>query len=201
MINAIVFDWGGVLIDNPADGLIEFCSSSLKISPDILKSELSKIMTDFQRGSISETDLWKKICSHLQIKEPTASSLWRNAVDNVFKDNKKVYELVKKLRSNGYKTGLLSNTEIPTTEYFYDNGYEKYFDSVAFSCVEKSIKPEAKIFNILLGRLGTKPQETIFIDDKLKYVESAEELGIRGILFHDSNDLVVKLKSLGINTN
>lgn len=199
MIRSIIFDWGGVLIDNPTDDLMKFCSSSLGITPDTLKSEFSKFESQFQKGAISETDMWKKICSHLQINEPATSSLWREAVNSVFRDKKDVYKLVEKLRAAGYKTGLLSNTEIPTTDYFYDHGYDKYFDAVAFSCVEKSVKPEPKIFNALLKKLGTKPQETVFIDDKPEYVESATRLGLVGITFYDFDSLIEKLKLLNIN--
>ncbi|HET7098976.1 MAG TPA: hypothetical protein VFI61_01940, partial [Patescibacteria group bacterium] len=61
MIQAIIFDWGGVLTDNPADGLIEYCSTSLKITHDVLKTAFSKIEADFQKDLISEADLWKRI--------------------------------------------------------------------------------------------------------------------------------------------
>ena len=36
MIKAIIFDWGGVLIDNPANGLMEYCANSLEIKTEVL---------------------------------------------------------------------------------------------------------------------------------------------------------------------
>ena len=34
MLKAVIFDWGGVLIDNPFSGLIAYCSEALDVPPD-----------------------------------------------------------------------------------------------------------------------------------------------------------------------
>jgi len=201
MIKAIIFDWGGVLIDNPADGLMTFCAKSLGIKTEILKEVFSLYEMEFQKGRISEGDLWEKICGKLKIKKPTSNSLWGEAVKNIFTDKKEIYQIVQILKNKGYKTGFLSNTEIPAMNYFYDNGYERYFDALVFSCAEKMVKPEETIYRIALKKLKVKPREAIFIDDKPTYIEAARKVGIRGILFKTHDQLKKELVLFSVTLN
>jgi len=192
MIKTVILDWGGVLIDQPLDALIEYCAESLGIKTNSLKNVFSEdvpMFREFQKGTILEKSLWKKICGKLKINEPSSKSLWKEAVSSVFRDKKGVYRLIENLKKNGYKIAFLSNTEIPAMEYFYENKYEKYFDIIVFSCVEKISKPDSKIYYIILDKLQNKPKETIFIDNNLENVEGAIRVGMHGILFESLQQL------------
>jgi len=193
MIKAIIFDWGGVLIDNPASGLMEYCANSLSVDINILKNIFSKYESIFQKGNISENELWNKICTELKIKKPVTNSLWKDAVKHVFNDKIEVYNLVKILKKQGYKIGFLSNSEIPTMNYFFEKEYNTYFDVITFSCAENTIKPEKKIYIITLNKLEVKPEESIFIDDKSDYISGAKKVGINGIIFKTPEKLVKEL--------
>lgn len=199
MIKAVVFDWGGVLVDEPLKGLLSFCANILGTTSDSLQEIWPKFNKDFHTGNIPEQEFWKNICTNLQITRPIPESLWKQAVQHVFVDKKGMYQFVSDLRMKGYKTGILSNTEIPTTEYFYENGYERYFEAAIFSCIEKCVKPEEKIYCIALEKLHVTPEETVFIDDKLANVESARKLGIHSILFKNLFQLKQELLSLGVD--
>ena len=95
--------------------------------------------------------------------------------------------------------GFLSNTEIPTMEYFFENDYKKYFDATTFSCAEKTVKPEERIYNLTLKKLDVQPNESIFIDDKLDYIEGAKKVGMNGIVFKTPEQLVKELVSFSID--
>ena len=57
------------------------------------------------------------------------------------------------------------------------------FDGEVVSCEERTVKPEPRIYEILLERYGLTPSETLFIDDREMNIEAAAALGIRGFLF------------------
>ena len=199
MIKAIIFDWGGVLIDNPADGLMEYCADSLNVDVNTLKNIFSKYESIFQKGEISEEELWNEICTKLNIKKPTVKSLWKDAVKSVFKDKVQIYNLIPFLKKEGYLIGFLSNTEIPTMEYFFENDYKKYFDVTTFSCAEKTVKPEEKIYNLTLKKLNIRPEESIFIDDKPDYINGAKKVSMNGIVFKTPEQLVKELASFSVD--
>ena len=101
------------------------------------------------------------------------------------------------LRENGYKIGFLSNTEIAGVKIFQEKGYD-IFDVTVFSCLEGTIKPERRAYEIALERLGVGPEEAVFIDDRPTNVKGAKEVGINAILFKNINHLKRKLESLSV---
>jgi 2-haloalkanoic acid dehalogenase type II len=83
-----------------------------------------------------------------------------------------------------YKLGLLSNThqilfDPVRAEYKLDD----YFDVIVPSFETGHIKPEPEIFELILGKLGVKPDEAVMVGDNLRDdVYGAEGVGMRGIL-------------------
>lgn len=194
MIKAIYFDWGGVLIDDPAPELITYCAEYLKVSEEEFGRVHRRFEPDFQKGTISEDKLWEKICFELGVPKPKVQSLWGDAVRYVFSEKKEVFALIHSLRRNGYKIGFLSNTEIPAMNFFQEQGYE-VFDAVIFSCAEGIRKPERRIYEIALEELGVKPEEAVFVDDKKKNIEGAEKVGMKTVLFKNPDQLKEELTS------
>lgn len=197
MIKAIIFDWGGVLIDDPIPGLVLYCSKYLDVSEDQFRRVLYKFRPDFEKGIISEQIFWERVCSELGVPKPNISSLWGEAFKSVYSEQKEVISLAYSLKEKGYRIGLLSNTEIPPMNYFHERGY-KVFDAVIFSCLEGINKPETAIYEITLERLGVQAKEAIFIDDKEENIKGAKKVGINTILFRTPELLSMELVKFSI---
>ena len=195
MIKAIIFDWGGVLIDDPVPGFISYCSKYFNAPEEQFQKIIIKFYFDFARGLITESTFWKDVCFELKVPEPSMPSLLSEAFRAVYSEKTDVLLTVSSLKDNGYKIGLLSNTEVPMLDYFHEKKYE-FFDVTVFSCVEGIAKPDRKIYEIALNRLNVKPQEAVFIDDKEENVSSAKDMGINTILFKDSQQFRKELFSL-----
>jgi epoxide hydrolase-like predicted phosphatase len=181
-IESVIFDWGGVLIDDPAPGLVCYCANALGASEEHFKEAYGKFEVDFRKGAISEDSFWAQLADELNVPKPAIPSLWGEAFAKVYRPKEDMFSLVSGLRKNGFKTALLSNTEIPAMQYFYQQQYDM-FDVLIFSCWEGIKKPDRKIYELVLEKLGTRPTEAVFIDDKPRCISGAARLGINTILF------------------
>ena len=199
MISTVIFDWGGVLIDSPGKDLMLYCASALNVEPSTLKNLFSEFKSDFQKGTVPESTIWQQICNQLEIPVPQTESLWKDAVAHCFNNKQDVYEIVRNLRQQGYKTGFLSNTEPPAMEYFFEHQYEQYFDATIFSCKEHLVKPDPDIYRLILHKLQAEPEETVFIDDKQSNLEGAKLVGMHTILFENPSQLIQDLRALSVN--
>ena len=123
--------------------------------------------------------------------------MWGQAFAAVYQPKEDMFSLVSLLRNNGYKTALLSNTEIPAMQYFYQQQYDM-FDVLIFSCWEGLKKPERKIYELTLERLDSRANQSVFIDDKSRCIKGAQEVGLNAILFQSVSRTKEKLASLGV---
>jgi epoxide hydrolase-like predicted phosphatase len=197
MIKSIVFDWGGVLIEEPSPEIFAFCAKALHISTKKFLQIYEKYKQDFQRGTISEAMLWSHLCREAGIQRPPSLPLWGTAFRQAYREKTEIFNLASLLQKNGYRIGFLSNTEYPGMEFFLERHYPM-FDVTVFSCAEGTRKPEEKIFQILLQRLHVEPRETVFIDDTEEYIIGAEQVGIKTVLFKNTRQLRKALASFSI---
>ena len=115
----VIFDWGGVLIENPAPGLMRYCAQALKVPKEKYEKAYLKFSADFQKNLISENTFWDKICCELKVIKPERNSLWADAFEAVYIPRKEIFTLAAELQGKGHKTAVLSNTEVSAMQYFY----------------------------------------------------------------------------------
>ncbi|XP_002739682.1 acyl-CoA dehydrogenase family member 10-like [Saccoglossus kowalevskii] len=107
-----------------------------------------------------------------------------------------VLEAIECIRAEGMKTALLTNN------WCYPDGSTirpvdtKYFDVVIESAIVKLKKPDPKIYQMCLERLGAKPEETVFLDDIGKYIKGANDVGIKTIQVKNIKDALLELSDI-----
>ncbi len=196
-IKSVIFDWGGVLIDDPAPGLMRYCAKALGVTrKDYIKAH-SKFADDFQKGLICEDTFWEQICSELNVPKPKNPSLWAEAFEAAYVPRNGIFSIAASLQENGYKTAVLSNTEVPAMQHFHLQRYEM-FDVAVFSCLEGVKKPDREIYELTLEKLGSGPEQSVFIDDKQEYINGAKQVGVNTILFQSVGQVKNELARLSI---
>ena len=73
-----------------------------------------------------------------------------------------------------------------------------WFDGRVVSGVEKVRKPFPAFYQRLLDRYQVAPANAVFIDDNLRNVKAAEEMGIKSIHFHNPGQLRAELQQLSL---
>jgi len=197
MIKAVIFDWGGVLIDNPVEEMITFASRALSVSPDRLRPPYLRYKLLLQDGRISEEMFWDSICGELGVVNPCRPSLLDQSFRAAYREREDVFALVSTLHRRGYKTAILSNTEAPSVTFFHEKKYPM-FDAAVFSCMVGVSKPDLRIYRTVLDRLGAQPRTALLIDDSLENVGGAEQTGMVALLFKNTSQLRRELLALSM---
>jgi len=199
-IRAVLFDWGGVLIDNPASPLMDYCARALGVSTEAYTRAHNQHGDAFQRGRIPEATFWRQVCADLSRPLPKAPSLWGQAFRAVYSPRADVFALAAQLHKEGYRTALLSNTEGPAMEFFLGLRYEM-LDASIFSCAEGACKPEKEIYETAARKLRTPPERCVLIDDKPAFVDGAATAGMKGIVYESLEQVKQDLSTLGVRTH
>lgn len=199
-IEAVILDWGGVLIEDPAPGLMRYCAEALGVSVEQYAAAHQKFQSDFQRGLVAEDVFWTRVCGQLKRPLPDVKSLWGDAFRAAYAPRAEMFDLARHLRTRGIRTGFLSNTEVPAMQYFHTLGYDM-FDQLVFSCAEGTHKPDKEIYELAVERLGTTPSQAVFIDDSTKYIEGAKQAGLKTILFRSIDDTKLQLREMGLEVD
>lgn len=194
-IKAVIFDWGGVMIDDPWPGLKRFCASRLKVAPEAFEEAFNKYMESFQTNSVSEDKFWELISGELKVEKP--SVFWKQAFKSVYRPKQEMFLLAESLQKGCCKTALLSNTEVPAMNFFIEQKYN-CFDIQVFSCAEGTRKPGRKIYEDTVKKLGCKPREVVFIDDKPQMIEGAKKAALNTILFESVEQVKKELLKFGL---
>ena len=109
-------------------------------------------------------------------------------------------EIFRQLKDGGkYKIYALTNWQaglfdIALVRY----NFLHWFDGRVVSGEEKMRKPFPQFYQKLLDRYHVKPGEALFIDDSLRNVKAAQELGIKSIHFQNPEQLKAELKKEGL---
>jgi putative hydrolase of the HAD superfamily len=196
-IEAVLFDWGGVLIENPASPLMDYCAAALGVRVRPYTEAHDRHGEAFQKGWITEGVFWQQMCGELGRPLPSSASLWSKAFRAVYSPRAEVFALAGHLREKGYRTALLSNTEAPAMQFFLELQYEM-FDAAIFSCAEGTFKPEREIYELAARKLHAAPPACVLIDDKPAFIEGARNAGMQGIVYESFAQTRRELAVLGV---
>lgn len=190
-IKNIIFDMGGVLFDFQPRRIVD------------KYTELSQEDRDYLMNLIFIGDGWNGIDYGEYDDDTYIKILQKKAPERLHKYIAKLMrtwyipttpivgtaDVVRDLKSKGYKIYLLSNAGLNHAKYWHTVTGNEYFDGVVVSAFEKVWKPHPEFYNILLNRYNLNPTECLFIDDLQVNLDGAEKLGVNTLLFTDSAKL------------
>jgi 2-haloacid dehalogenase len=200
MINTIIFDLGGVLIDwNP-----NYLYNKLITNEDERKRFLTDICSpdwneeqDAGRTLSEGTELL--VSQHPDHEENIRAfyGRWEEMLGGAIEGTVEIFKQLKE--SNRYRIYALTNWSAETFEIALNHyDFMQWFDGIVVSGTEKIRKPNPQFYQLLLNRYQVKPEDALFIDDNHRNILAAEELGIKSIHFTSPNELSLTLKQLNV---
>jgi HAD superfamily hydrolase (TIGR01509 family) len=104
-------------------------------------------------------------------------------------------DLIRDLRENGLRIGLLSNSW--GVRYGYPREIlDELFDDAVISGQVGMRKPEDRIFQLAVERLGVPAAQCVFVDDIEGNIVAARALGMRVVHHSDHADTRARLTEL-----
>ena len=199
-IEAVVFDFGGVLAWQPPDGHPESLRKICGLDRSIFDLEYRRQRPDYDRGAIDSREYWSRIMdSRGKPVEPgTLQSLFEVDTAGWTRINDQMLNWAGRLQEAGVRTGILSNmprdirTRIESRFRWFDR-----FEVKVFSCDVGMNKPQAGIYRSCLDELQLEAGKVLFLDDSPENVKGAEQLGIKGVLFRCYEQALLQIAENG----
>ena len=184
MIKNVIFDIGNVLVDfHP----IPYFQALLP------NSDMNKICPLIFDAVWEKIDEGLYTCEQAKIKHLEKNPQYHMEIEFIYDHwkemmvlNEDVYTYLMECRQHQYKVFLLSNIGFESHQYlserysFFDDA-----DGAVLSYRYHCLKPDLRIYNILLKQYRLTASECVFFDDHEANIQSANILGIKGIRFDD----------------
>ncbi len=204
-IRAVVSDFGGVLTTPLLAAFAAFQDDS-GISPENLGKAMRVGLEEgeeiplfrLERGEISEDEFVEGLEDGLETVLGHRPHLhhFRQKFWGALHPNEEMIELMRELKASGLKMAMLTNNVrewepiwramLPVDEIF-----EEIVDSAFVGCR----KPEARIYELTLERLGTPAGECLFIDDLQPNIDGAEAAGMKAVHFRDNAQAIAEIRA------
>lgn len=196
MIKNIVFDLGGVVFKiDKYQAIRRFNEAGFADAAQYLDAFAQVgIFGQLESGAITARQFRDRL-SELAGKEITMEGCYRGWQGYFVELPQRNLEKLLELRQRGYRVSLLSNTNpfmmqwARSSEFDPDgHGIAYYFDALYLSYEMGVMKPDRRIFEMMLARENARPDETVFIDDGALNVAAAAALGIHTLQPQDCTE-------------
>ena len=204
-IEAIVSDFGGVLTSPVFESFVAWQEATGiplealgKAMAEIAARDGANPLFELETGRLSEADFLGALSRQL------SSDLGRTVKLDGFADrylkelgpNPRMIEYMRELRGRGYKLAICTNNIREWEERWRAKlPVDEIFDVVVDSSSVGTRKPEARIFEITLHRLGVQPAAAVFVDDLEANCNAARELGIAAVWFRETDQAIREIEA------
>ena len=200
-IKNIIFDFGGVVMDwNPRyffkdyfndDERMEFFLKNIAEDEWNAEQDRGRSLQEGTEIQIQKFPEWE---NELRAYYDNWSTMLKSDIpENV--------EVLRKLEHSDYELFGLTNWSAETFPYALENYdfFNAFKGKIVVSGTEQLIKPDPKIWEVLLERYQLKSEESVFIDDNPKNIEVAETLGFLTVHIQQETNLEKELRNLGLS--
>jgi|TARA_Y100000031_G_C8204325_1_gene377858 putative hydrolase of the HAD superfamily len=199
MIKTIIFDFGGVYFTDGVSRIMKIICSRYNLPMEKVKECFEgPLGFDYRLGNIDKEEFWDRTKKFLGITANTEelSQEWNDQYEPI----EGTVKIVDRLKDAGYDLLFLSNNlreRVSILDSRY--GFLQKFKNGIFSFDVKIKKPDPKIYLALLKKTSSSAEECLYVDDKERCTKSAEQVGMKTILFESPEKLEEDLKKFSLN--
>jgi putative hydrolase of the HAD superfamily len=196
-LKGLLVDFGGVLTTNVFQSFKQFCEAE-GLPPDTIKRafredpEALGLLRRLEKGELTHEEFEPLFAERLGIERT------EGLVERLFAGvgpEEEMLDAVRRARSAGVKTGLISNSWGEGLAYDQAT-LDELFDAVVISGDVGLHKPQPEIFKLGAERIGVPPEDCVFVDDLRENCAGAEDVGMTAILHRGPESTLPELKRL-----
>lgn len=173
-----IFDLGGVLsVPMDIKGLYNQIEWKINYDEFVEKFNFSKETEKAHKGELKTKEFFEYLKQYMN-EDVTLSEFKDMYINNniFFQDTIQIIKYLKKLE---YKVCLLSNLKEIDYEKFSQNFDTSVFDEMFLSYKLGMLKPDDNIYQYVIDKLKSRPEDIYFFDDNKENVDSAIRNGIQ----------------------
>jgi 2-haloacid dehalogenase len=199
-IHALIFDFGGVLVNWDPHRLFNKYFANDRQAIDNFLAEIN-----FSSWNLSQDKGYPfaQAVSDLSLQFPQYAHLiraydveWEESITGIVPATA---DILHRLKAANHRLFGLTNW---SAEKFsiVRHKYEIFdlFEDILVSGEVKLIKPDPAIYRLLLQKIQTQPEDCLLVDDTPKNIEAAQKLGFKTHLFRSPTLLEQDLKQMGL---
>jgi putative hydrolase of the HAD superfamily len=205
MIEAVISDFGGVLTSPLLDSFAAFQDSS-GISLEHLGLAMAAIwkrdganpLFELETGRMTEAEFLRRMGEELsrQLGQPVELHGFGERYFEHLHPNDPMIEYMRDLRGRGYKLAICTNNVREWEPLWRAKlPVDELFDVVVDSGFVGWRKPERRIYEIALERLGVPASDALFIDDVELNCQVARELGMEAVWFRSAEQAIADIEA------
>src|SRR5262245_41129342 len=204
-IEVVVSDFGGVLTTPLVQSFMAF-QDQTGISSETLGRAMQAAaeangenpLFEMERGEITEVAFLETLTDSLEplLGHRPEMHRFKEIYFEALEPNPPMIELMRELKAEGYRMAMLTNNVreweplwrpmLPVDEIFED-----VVDSGFVGCR----KPESKIYELTLERIGLPAEACLFVDDVLVNCEGARKAGLSAVHFQDNDQAIPEIRA------
>jgi len=199
-IRAVILDYGEVLCQRPKMVALQGMAEVLGIDEGKFLALYAESRDPYDQGVMTADQYWEEFARRakaeidgevIQQLRTLDTQMWSTT-------SPEMTEWVGMLKEAGLTTALLSNMQHDMSVFVRKNfDWLKRIDHQILSCEVGLIKPDPAIFHHCVERVGVRPNEALFVDDREVNVITARSIGIRAIRFQSTEQLRDELRQIG----
>ena len=179
-MKAIVLDMYGVIVKQTGDDFVPYVKQTF---PNLSVEEICTPWFKADIGELTSLEVWEAIGFQGDLEKIEEEYLNTIELSDGFID------FVEKVR-NKYKLAIISNDSSRWSKYLREKfDINKYFDVISISGDLKIQKPDERIFLLTIEKLGVKPEDCIYVDDRSGNLNAAKKVGMTPVLLNSRNEV------------
>ncbi|MEX2558159.1 MAG: HAD family phosphatase [Actinomycetota bacterium] len=196
-VTAVVFDYGGVLTGPPFDRVAEFEAANALPADAIMSFFDEPEWEDLMLGKASVVDWMKSLGRRVQDDHGVHIDLRALGVLLAGEGPQPaMLDMLRELHERGIVLGILTNN-------VQESAWRglvpvELLDVVVDSSEVGLAKPDPRIYELLLSKLGRAGEQVAYFDDLEENIPPARALGIQAFLFQDPAQCRKELEGLGV---